>query len=52
MVSKRDDGQNVIQGTIDDVLRERVEKVVDNDDELSESRLVREGLKQVVPYYE
>lgn len=52
MVSQRNDGLHQILGIIPEDLAERASDAIESNEELSDSRLVREGLREVLPEYE
>lgn len=52
MVSQRKDGLWQILGVIPEDLAKRVSDAIESNEELSDSRLVREGIREVLENYE
>jgi len=52
MVYQREDGGYNISGSLPEQLAQRVETVVQNNPELSEGQLIREGLREALEQYE
>ena len=51
MVSEQN-GTNLINGALPDDLADRARNATESHDELTDARLIREGLREVLPNYE